>query len=132
MFRDGWFYPGDIGLILGPRSLKLLGRADDLINIYGKKFTPEHFEERLRHVIGVEEFCVTEITDSAAIEQLCIALVLNNSEILEDIRDTITPVIASHLGAFLMVIILQIPRTPTGKPQRKKLNALISELQETV
>ena len=35
MFRDGWFYPGDIGLMLGPRSLKLLGRADDLINIGG-------------------------------------------------------------------------------------------------
>jgi len=50
-FRDGWFYPGDVGEMSDPRSLKLLGRADDLINIGGQKFAPEHFEERLRNVI---------------------------------------------------------------------------------
>ena len=35
MFHDGWFYPGDVGEMLGPRSLKLLGWVDDLINIGG-------------------------------------------------------------------------------------------------
>ena len=49
-FRDGWFYPGDIGVMLGPRSLKLLGRADDLINVVGHKINPEHIEEQLRRV----------------------------------------------------------------------------------
>ena len=131
MFRDGWFYPGDVGEMLGPRSLKLLGRADDLINIGGQIFTPEHFEERLRKVIPAEEFCVTAVPDAEGLHQLCIALALNSSANLKEIRDVIAPVISSHLGAFILVKVPQIPRTPTGKAQRKKLTALILELQQS-
>jgi len=129
MFRDGWFYPGDAGFMTGPGALKLLGRAGDLINIGGQKFMPEHFEERLRHMIPVEDFCVVGLTDAEEVERLCVAVVLNNSANLEEIRDAIALIIPAHLGAFLLVKVPQIPTTPTGKPQRTKLKALISELQ---
>jgi len=131
MFRDGWFYPGDVGEMTGPRSLKLLGRADDLINIGGQKFTPEHFEERLRNVISAEDFCVTAFPNADGLHQLCIALVLNSSASLKETRDVIAPLISSHLGAFIVVKVPRVPRTSTGKAQRKKLNALIFELHQS-
>ena len=131
MFRDGWFYPGDVGEMVGPRSLKLFGRADDLINIGGQKFTPEHFEERLRNVIVAEDFCVTAIPNTEGLHQLCIALVLDSSANIKELKDVIAPVISSHLGAFIMVKVPRIPRTPTGKAQRKKLNALIFQLNQS-
>lgn len=131
MFRDGWFYPGDVGEMVGPRSLKLLGRADDLINIGGQKFTPEYFEERLRNVISAEDFCVTAFPNAEGLHQLCIAVVLDSSANLKEIKDVSAPLISSHLGSFIMVKIPRIPRTATGKAQRKKLNTLILELQQS-
>ncbi len=131
MFRDCWFYPGDVGEMTGPRSLKLLGRADDLINIGGQKFTPEYFEECLRNVIPAEDFCVTAFPNAEGLHQLCIAVVLDSSASLKEIRDASAPVISSHLGAFIMVKVPRIPRTSTGKAQRKKLNALILELRQS-
>ncbi|MDA0231014.1 MAG: class I adenylate-forming enzyme family protein [Proteobacteria bacterium] len=131
MFHDGWFYPGDVGEMVGPRSLKLIGRVDDLINIGGQKYTPEYFEERLRKVIQAEDFCVTALPNADGLHQLCIALVLNSSADLKEIRDVSAPLISSHLGSFLMVRVSRIPRTSTGKAQRKKLNALILEIQQS-
>ena len=36
MFRDGWFYPGDLGVLDGPRRLHVLGRGDEPPNIGGQ------------------------------------------------------------------------------------------------
>jgi acyl-coenzyme A synthetase/AMP-(fatty) acid ligase len=79
----------------------------------------------------VDDFCVTAIPDADGLDQLCIAVVLNSSANLKEIRDVSAPVISSHLGAFIMVKVPRIPRTSTGKAQRKKLSALISELHQS-
>ncbi len=131
MFRDGWFYPGDVGVLLGPRSLKLLGRADDLINIGGVKINPVHIEEQLRRVISAEDFCVTGLRNADGLEQLCIALVLDSATSLEAMREIIAPVCSAQLGAFALVRVQSIPRTSTGKAQREKLKSLILELQNS-
>lgn len=45
---DGWFYPGDIGRIDPDGLLIVTGRADEVINCGGAKFTPEIIEENIR------------------------------------------------------------------------------------
>jgi 2,3-dihydroxybenzoate-AMP ligase len=128
-FRDGWFYPGDVGVMLDPRSLKLLGRADDLINIGGHKINPTHIEEQLRSVISAEDFCVTALPDSDGNGKLCVALVLKPSESLEKVAKIAISAIAPHLGGVDFFKVQLIPRTTTGKAKRGELKTLISELQ---
>ena len=128
-FRDGWFYPGDVGVMLDPRSLKLLGRADDLINIGGHKINPAHIEEQLQSVISAEDFCVTALPDSDGNGKLWIAVVLKPSENMAKVAKIAGPVIAPHLGDVSFIKVQKIPRTTTGKAKRGELKALISEHQ---
>jgi acyl-coenzyme A synthetase/AMP-(fatty) acid ligase len=45
-FRDGWFYPRDIGC-LSDGVLRLYGRADDMMNLNGIKIFPAEIERVL-------------------------------------------------------------------------------------
>ena len=46
-FRDGWFYPGDIGYVRNDGCIVLQGRADDVINLNGVKILPSEIERVL-------------------------------------------------------------------------------------
>ncbi|MCC6208424.1 MAG: AMP-binding protein, partial [Gammaproteobacteria bacterium] len=37
-FRDGWFYPGDIGHVTADGLVFVEGRSDDIVNLGGHKF----------------------------------------------------------------------------------------------
>ncbi|HWS73745.1 MAG TPA: class I adenylate-forming enzyme family protein [Quisquiliibacterium sp.] len=52
-FRDGWFYPGDVGRVEPDRLLYLDGRADDMINVAGVKMNPLDIEAVLAECAGV-------------------------------------------------------------------------------
>ena len=44
-FRDGWFYPGDLGRYETDGLLVLTGRTSEVINVGGLKLAPEVIEE---------------------------------------------------------------------------------------
>jgi acyl-CoA synthetase (AMP-forming)/AMP-acid ligase II len=46
-FRDGWYYPGDLGVLSPEGALFLKGRADDMINYDGVKIYPADIEAAL-------------------------------------------------------------------------------------
>ncbi|MEO8558577.1 MAG: class I adenylate-forming enzyme family protein, partial [Rhodospirillales bacterium] len=55
VFRDGWAYPGDIGVLSAEGMLFLKGRADDMMNFDGVKIMPTDIEEALlQHPAVVE------------------------------------------------------------------------------
>src|SRR5262249_5941277 len=54
-FRDGWDYPGDLGLLTPEGALILKGRADDLINYDGTKIYPIDIELALQQHPAVAE-----------------------------------------------------------------------------
>jgi acyl-CoA synthetase (AMP-forming)/AMP-acid ligase II len=43
-FQDGWFYPSDIAILDGPRRIKVIGRADEMITTAGGKKAPSDIE----------------------------------------------------------------------------------------
>jgi acyl-coenzyme A synthetase/AMP-(fatty) acid ligase len=47
-FRDGWFYPGDIGSIDARGLLRVSGRTDEIINCGGLKISPSDLEAVLQ------------------------------------------------------------------------------------
>ena len=125
MFRNGWFYPGDIGVMKNRRTLRLLGRADDLLNIGGLKIDPEKIEGQLNQLVSAQDLCVTSVVGADGTDRIFIAVVPDTSMTLDDIRNTIGPKAPKSFGSIGFVEFKKIPRTPAGKVQRQKVRALL-------
>ena len=54
-FRDGWYYPGDLGTMDEDGALRVLGRTDDLMNIGGVKYLPSEIETLVLRCEGVSD-----------------------------------------------------------------------------
>src|SRR5205085_8718584 len=58
MFRGGWYYPGDVGSIDATGLVRLVGRADHVLNLGGRKVNPEVIEEAINSHAAVTESAV--------------------------------------------------------------------------
>ena len=125
MFRDGWFYPGDVGVLHGGRRLQVLGRADELLNVGGAKMSPTDLEEAIMAGAAIDDVGVCTIADAEGVEQLCVAVsgaVAGDKRALERIGHLTG---ALRTGNVLVVAVGQIPRTTSGKIQRGLLKGLV-------
>jgi 2,3-dihydroxybenzoate-AMP ligase len=121
MFRGGWFYPGDVGVLHAARRLQVLGRADELLNVGGEKISPANVEELIMVEAGLDDVGVCTIPDGEGVEQLCIAVAgeaATNQKALERIGKLLGHV---HVGNVFVAGVPKIPRTATGKIQRALL-----------
>ena len=73
-FKDGFFYPGDLAIARADGRFALQGRATDVINVQGHKFSPAPIEDRLREVLGVPGVCLYSKQDAAGEEQLYVVI----------------------------------------------------------
>lgn len=127
-FRDGWFYPGDLGRLVDG-NLIILGREDDLINVAGRKIMPHVVEETVRQVPGVRDAVACVVTDRLGVRQLAIAIV----------GDPISDPVGFATGLrrplhgiqpSLVMRIASIPRTQSGKPRREEVARLLQQQLE--
>ena len=58
VFRDGWFYPGDLGRLSSDGLLVISGREQSVLNLGGDKISPEAIELTLSQFNGVIEAAV--------------------------------------------------------------------------
>jgi acyl-coenzyme A synthetase/AMP-(fatty) acid ligase len=65
-FRDGWFYPGDIGAIDAAGRLTVRGRADDVINYGGAKILPSDIEAVIARHPDVADVAVVGVPHAMA------------------------------------------------------------------
>ena len=121
MFRDGWFYPGDIAVMSDAGSLKLVGRADDLLNVGGIKFSPLALTEKLKSGLPVDDLCLTTIPGQDGVNQLWVAVVPRDPHGFAKIVEKIGPLLPVSLGQSRIACMTKIPRTATGKVRRQFL-----------
>jgi len=127
MFRDGWFYPGDVAIMKNPNSLTLIGRADDLLNVRGFKFAPQELEEQLLNTLPVNDLCLTVIADGDGIDQVFIVVVNKKSEFDDGTTKKIMSFLPDYFGDVIVVSVTKIPRTATGKIQRQLLKQTLQQ-----
>ena len=126
MLRDGWFYPGDIGVLHGARELELLGRADDLLNIGGLKVPPERLEEIVRRLTALKDIAVGAVAGADGAAEICVAVADAGVEEAA-MRRQIDPALArAGFRKFSIVRLARIPRNLAGKIQRNLLRAEIA------
>lgn len=74
-FRDGWFYPGDIGTVPDPQHLYVAGRATDVMNLGGVKLLPQTIEAQLvSDQVPAHELAVCSLPDARGLEEVWVAL----------------------------------------------------------
>jgi acyl-coenzyme A synthetase/AMP-(fatty) acid ligase len=74
-FREGWFHPGDRGRVTPEGLLHVEGRADDIVNIGGRKAEPAYLERALEGHAHVEQAAVFALPDGDGAPALAAAIV---------------------------------------------------------
>lgn len=74
-FRNGWFYPGDRGMVTPQGMMVVAGRSHELINAGGAKVAPELVEEVLLTRPDVKDAAALAMTGANGIEELWVAIV---------------------------------------------------------
>ena len=115
-FKDGYFYPGDLGFIDEAGRLNLEGRITDVINLGGVKVNSEQIESMALAQLGVRDCAAFGQINSSGIEELCIALVVDSDFDKDRFEKAMAAESPHPIAEFL--ILPSIPRTETGKIQR--------------
>ena len=126
-FHDGWFQPGDLAVDLGDGRIRLLGRADDMLNIGGVKLSPLAFEEAARGLAVLRDLCVVERAAASGLDELAIAVVLAPGAEPGDAVRQLAALLPKNWGPATLHVVAAIPSTGTGKPVRAALRALLGD-----
>jgi len=118
-FRDGWFYPGDKGILFADGLFAITGRTSEVLNVEGAKISAPKIESELDHVPGVEDACAFVIP-LARSDMLAVAVVCKEETKMAALKK----VVSRHLQAgtpFLLFRTPSIPRNDMGKIMRRLL-----------
>ena len=128
MFRDGWFYAGDMGILHGARGLQVVGRDDDLLNIGWAKHSPSAIEDRVLRVVEVGDVGVCSLPNAEGIDEVWV-LVAGARGSDQELLSCITAAFAAiELGRFHLVRVPRIPRNANGKIRRDLLKGVAAKL----
>lgn len=86
VFRNGWFYPGDLGSLTRDNLLIVSGRQNDVLNAGGGKIAAEKVEAVLTSFKGVNQAAVFMQTGALGAEEVWAAIVAKKAIDAESLR----------------------------------------------
>jgi acyl-CoA synthetase (AMP-forming)/AMP-acid ligase II len=125
-FSNGWFRTGDQGTLDDNGYLTLVGRIKELINRGGEKISPREIDEALLRHPSVAEACCFGIPDRVYGEGVAAAVVLKEEATEKDLIAHCRASLSDFKCPTTIYILDSIPRTPTGKIQRRNVAAAIA------
>jgi len=125
-FKD-WFRTGDLGTLDGDGYLRLVGRIKEMINRGGEKIAPLEVDEALLSHPSVAEAVTFGVPHPTWGEEVAAAVVLGGAtteaELIAHCKDRL----ADFKCPKKVHVVLEIPRTVTGKIQRMNVAAALSK-----
>ncbi len=122
-FFGDWFRTGDEGWIDPDGYLHLSGRIKELINRAGEKVAPRHIDEVLLEHPAVAEAVTFAMPDSTLGEEVGAAVVLRENHTDSDLMRFCRERLAHFECPKKIFVVDTIPRTATGKVQRRVVAA---------
>jgi acyl-coenzyme A synthetase/AMP-(fatty) acid ligase len=124
-FRNGWFYPGDIGSLTEDQILIVSGRQTAVLNVGGEKIAPEAIEEVLGLFEGGIAAAATLITTEMGVEQIWV-LIETASPIDENkLKEHCQKYLPSIFVPKRFVAVKSLPRNTMGKVERRELHQML-------
>ena len=119
-FRDGWFYPGDVGKLQADGRVAITGRSVEVINRGGSVVAPELIERLLTGLPGIRDAVAFGLRGPSGLDEIWAAVVsdepLQEGWILGICRERLVDKAPDVIRRIAMV-----PRTETGKIRRKEV-----------
>jgi acyl-coenzyme A synthetase/AMP-(fatty) acid ligase len=127
-FRDGYFYPGDVAVRREDGRIQVLGRIDDVVNLFGFKVPAAPIEAQIQTALGVDSACVFSHLNKEGDVEILIAVESDRRPDDDVLAGAIKAV--KGMNAFERVrwtFLESFPRTQAGlaKVDRRKLRKLL-------
>ncbi|HJZ79872.1 MAG TPA: acyl--CoA ligase [Pyrinomonadaceae bacterium] len=126
-FTNGWFRTGDQGYLDQDGYLTLVGRIKELINRGGEKISPREIDEVLLTHPAVAEAVCFGIPDRVYGEGVAAAVVLKTETTQKELIAHCRASLSDFKCPTTIYIMESIPRTATGKIQRRNVAAAITK-----
>ncbi len=125
-FTNGWFRTGDQGILDGDGYLQLVARIKELINRGGEKISAREIDEVLLTHPAISEAVCFGVPHPTWGEEVAAAIVLKGTASEGDVMAFCKERLADFKRPKRIHIVETIPRTATGKIQRKAVAAALS------
>ena len=136
-FKNGWFYPGDIGYLTADRHLYIKGRVKDQINVGGVKVNAARIDELILSTEGVVNgMCFTE-QDDEGFPVLAAALSVSEGQDMETLINAMfyefrQKGIATSLFPRNIYPVKGLPQNLNGKTVRSQLASAVNGIKPIV
>ena len=127
-FRNGWFYPGDIGRINEEGILFLLGRSKDLINRGGVNIYPVEIERVISSYSGVDEVAVVPAPSTEFGEKVVAFVVQRDVISIKGLMNHCREQLASYKLPSNIVVVDSLPKNSAGKVKKADLAKRLTEI----
>lgn len=128
-FRDGWFYPHDVGCMGTEGILRFLGRADDMMIFNGINVYPLEIERSMLELAGIRDVAALPLRHPVHQDVPVVAVVLEDGSALSQAKilkwgyDALGTVAPKYV-----FIVDKIPRDDQGKLLRPQLRTTLLEM----
>jgi acyl-CoA synthetase (AMP-forming)/AMP-acid ligase II len=123
-FLDGWFRTGDQGRF-DNGYLRLEGRLKEMILRGGENISPYEIEDVLKAHPSVEDAVCFGVEDDKYGERVGAAIVLSGEAGERELADHCSERLARFKVPEVIRIVDEIPRTATGKVQRRRVGQVV-------
>ena len=126
IFRDGWFYPGDLGVMFEDGLLAITGRLSETLNVSGTKIPLLDFEASLKNLSAIRDSCAIALKLDDG-DKLAFLVVCDDPVDLHALSEQIASRLPFQVR-FNMLRVLEIPRNAMGKIPRNALSEAYTEI----
>jgi acyl-CoA synthetase (AMP-forming)/AMP-acid ligase II len=127
-FRDGWFYPGDIGTVTEDRLLIIAGRENAVINLGGDKVSPEKIEAALMSCPGIKDAAVFSYPNAMGVEEIWAAVVTDGELNSGAVRAHCARQLHDDFVPRHILRVAGIARNAMGRIERSQLTDLAAKI----
>ena len=125
-FEDVWFRTGDRVREQEDGNLTFVDRADFQVKVRGHRVELGEIEAALLSLDPVEEAAAFAVPDAEGSSALRAAVVVGGESAPADLRAGLKEILPAHAVPDSIAVLGTLPRTPTGKVDRRALRALLT------